>query len=98
MVNINNTGNPQRLTDALKNMSRKQSCGEFSLQNSLELALQTLRHVPKHTSKEVRWYVIDIPLFISSAYMYAEKINNGLLIMTHTEVLFKLTLNFTSLV
>ena len=47
-------GNPQRLTDCLKKLKQKECSGEFSLQNSLEMAHQTLRHVPKHTSKEVR--------------------------------------------
>lgn len=46
-------GNPQRLTGVLKKLKHNQCKGEFSIQNSLELAYQTLKHVPPHTSKEI---------------------------------------------
>ncbi|CAG2115627.1 unnamed protein product [Medioppia subpectinata] len=39
--------------DAIHKLSETVCAGEPSLQNSLELALKTLRHMPAHTSKEV---------------------------------------------
>lgn len=46
-------GNPRRHITALQNLTDKPCQGELSLQNSLELALQTLRHMPGHASREV---------------------------------------------
>ena len=58
------TGNPKAHTDQLQKMAGKtggvgaqtatSSCsGEPSLQNSLELALQSLKHMPAHATREV---------------------------------------------
>lgn len=46
-------GNPRRHIQALQSLASKPCQGELSLQNSLELALQTLRHMPSHASREV---------------------------------------------
>lgn len=46
-------GNPRRHIIALQNLAGKPCQGELSLQNSLEMALQTLRHMPSHVSREV---------------------------------------------
>lgn len=46
-------GNPRRHISTLHSLTDKVCQGEPSLQNSLELALQTLRHMPSHASREV---------------------------------------------
>ncbi|XP_067943658.1 general transcription factor IIH subunit 2-like isoform X2 [Watersipora subatra] len=46
-------GNPERLNSCIEKLRKAECTGEFSLQNSLELAYHTLKHVPAHTSKEV---------------------------------------------
>jgi len=46
-------GNPKRIVDKLKLINEKICLGEPSLQNSLELALGSLKHVKSHCSKEV---------------------------------------------
>ncbi|RUS73552.1 hypothetical protein EGW08_018680 [Elysia chlorotica] len=46
-------GNPRRHINALQELSSKTCQGEFSLQNSLDLALSHLRHMPSHASREV---------------------------------------------
>ncbi|XP_064459620.1 general transcription factor IIH subunit 2-like [Ornithodoros turicata] len=46
-------GNPQKMVEVLKSSTTKTPCGEPSLQNSLELASQVLKHLPSHTSREV---------------------------------------------
>ncbi|XP_064642235.1 general transcription factor IIH subunit 2-like [Lineus longissimus] len=46
-------GNPKRHVQALETLNDKTCQGEPSLQNALELALQTLRHMPGHASREV---------------------------------------------
>ncbi|XP_041378338.1 general transcription factor IIH subunit 2-like [Gigantopelta aegis] len=46
-------GNPRRHIVTLQSQSTKTCEGEPSLQNSLELAIQTLKHVPSHASREV---------------------------------------------
>jgi transcription initiation factor TFIIH subunit 2 len=51
------TGNINTLQDALKRLINIECSGELSLQNALEIALSTLRHMPAHVSKEVLWIV-----------------------------------------
>lgn len=46
-------GNCSRLLGCIKSLKDIECDGEFSLQNSLEMAYDTLKHVPGHTSKEV---------------------------------------------
>ncbi|KAK7089453.1 hypothetical protein V1264_024720 [Littorina saxatilis] len=46
-------GNPRRHVTALQGLTTKPCQGELSLQNSLDMALQTLRHMPGHASREV---------------------------------------------
>lgn len=46
-------GNPRRHISALQKLRERACQGEPSLQNSLELAMQTLRHMPSHASREV---------------------------------------------
>lgn len=46
-------GNPRRHITTLHSLADKVCHGEPSLQNSLELAHQTLRHMPGHASREV---------------------------------------------
>ncbi|KAK3104801.1 hypothetical protein FSP39_010358, partial [Pinctada imbricata] len=46
-------GNPRRHINALQSLVDKPCQGEPSLQNSLELAQQTLKHMPGHASREV---------------------------------------------
>ncbi|XP_035829288.1 general transcription factor IIH subunit 2 [Aplysia californica] len=46
-------GNPRRHIKALQDLTSRACQGEISLQNSLELALSTLRHMPSHASREV---------------------------------------------
>lgn len=46
-------GNVRKLHDALQNVGSLTCSGELSLQNALEMALQTLKHKPSHTSREV---------------------------------------------
>ncbi|BFZ23902.1 hypothetical protein BsWGS_26941 [Bradybaena similaris] len=46
-------GNPRRHIKALRDMATQACQGEFSLQNSLELALSSLRHMPSHASREL---------------------------------------------
>ncbi|XP_045161662.1 general transcription factor IIH subunit 2-like [Mercenaria mercenaria] len=46
-------GNPRRHITALQKLKERTCQGEPSLQNSLELAMQTLRHMPSHASREV---------------------------------------------
>lgn len=48
------SGNPRKHLEVLKSINDKHPCmGEPSLQNALELALSSLRHMPNHTSREV---------------------------------------------
>ncbi|XP_071109139.1 general transcription factor IIH subunit 2-like [Haliotis cracherodii] len=46
-------GNPRRHITALQGLSDRACQGEPSLQNSMELAMQTLKHMPSHASREV---------------------------------------------
>ncbi len=46
-------GNPRRHVEALRGMAGAACRGEPSLQNSIEVALQSLRHMPSHASREV---------------------------------------------
>lgn len=46
-------GNPKKHTSALKKAVDTVCVGEPSLYNSLSLAMQTLKHMPGHTSREV---------------------------------------------
>ncbi|XP_069122412.1 general transcription factor IIH subunit 2-like isoform X1 [Argopecten irradians] len=46
-------GNPRRHITTLQSLVNKTCQGEPSLQNSLDLANQTLRHMPSHASREV---------------------------------------------
>nr|XP_006004448.1 PREDICTED: general transcription factor IIH subunit 2 isoform X2 [Latimeria chalumnae] len=46
-------GNPRKHTAALKKAVDTNCLGEPSLYNSLSLAMQTLKHMPGHTSREV---------------------------------------------
>lgn len=46
-------GNPRRHINALQTLANRTCQGEFSLQNSLDLALSHLRHMPSHASREV---------------------------------------------
>ena len=49
-------GNPRQHVESIKRLSQETSecSGEPSLQNSLELTIQTLRHMPAHASREVK--------------------------------------------
>merc|ERR1712130_818417 len=47
------TGNPRKHTEVLKSLSSRQCTGEPSLQNSLELIISSLKHMPPHASREV---------------------------------------------
>merc|ERR1719481_1352178 len=47
------TGNPRRHVDVVKGLASKTCTGEPSLQNSLDLVLQSLRNMPPHASREV---------------------------------------------
>ena len=59
-------GNPRQHIDSIKRLGQGESecTGEPSLQNSLELTIQTLRHMPPHASREVS---IGIVSFISGS-------------------------------
>ncbi|CAN8015423.1 unnamed protein product [Ixodes persulcatus] len=46
-------GNASKVVEALRSATNKVPSGEPSLQNSLELAAEVLRHLPTHTSREV---------------------------------------------
>ena len=50
-------GNPRQHIESVRRLSEESKenycSGEPSLQNSLELAIQTLRHMPAHASREV---------------------------------------------
>lgn len=46
-------GNPRRHIASLQNISKKPCQGEPSLQNSLDMAAQTLKHMPSHASREI---------------------------------------------
>ncbi|KAG1661243.1 General transcription factor IIH subunit 2 [Nymphon striatum] len=46
-------GNPKRHIDILKKSEKFACSGEPSLQNSLELAATTMRHMPSHSSREI---------------------------------------------
>uniref|UniRef100_UPI00398E8B76 general transcription factor IIH subunit 2 n=1 Tax=Pristiophorus japonicus TaxID=55135 RepID=UPI00398E8B76 len=46
-------GNPKKHKEALKKAVGVSCCGEPSLYNSLTLAMETLKHMPGHTSREV---------------------------------------------
>jgi len=47
------TGNPRRHVDVVKGLASKTCIGEPSLQNSLDLVIQSLRNMPPHASREV---------------------------------------------
>jgi len=47
------TGNPRRHIEVLKSLRDKQCGGEPSLQNCMQLVIQTLKNMPSHTSREV---------------------------------------------
>ncbi|KAK4307158.1 hypothetical protein Pmani_021064 [Petrolisthes manimaculis] len=47
------SNNPQRHLDCIKKMQKMPCKGEPSLQNALEVALSSLRHLPPHTSREI---------------------------------------------
>ena len=53
LQSLYNSGNPRRHITALQKLKDRVNQGEPSLQNSLELAMQTLRHMPSHASREV---------------------------------------------
>lgn len=46
-------GNPKQHIAVLQNTAKLSCAGEPSLQNALELAIQTLRFMPTHTSREI---------------------------------------------
>ncbi|ELU17421.1 hypothetical protein CAPTEDRAFT_178402 [Capitella teleta] len=46
-------GNPKRHIQALRGLKERACIGEPSLQNALDLAAQTLKHMPGHSSREV---------------------------------------------
>ncbi|KAI8489884.1 General transcription factor IIH subunit 2 [Branchiostoma belcheri] len=46
-------GNPKRHITQLKTLANTSCVGEPSIMNSLDLAAQTLKHMPTHTSREV---------------------------------------------
>jgi len=46
-------GNPRRHIKALQDLTLQACKGELSLQNSLDLALSTLRNMPSHASREI---------------------------------------------
>lgn len=46
-------GSVKTLMDGLKKITVNQCVGEVSLQNSLEMALSTMKNLPQHTSKQV---------------------------------------------
>nr|CAG4640851.1 EOG090X05VA [Eulimnadia texana] len=46
-------GNPKKHIEALKKLAEISCSGEPSLQNTLEMALQNLKNMPTHTSREV---------------------------------------------
>ncbi|GBM51977.1 General transcription factor IIH subunit 2 [Araneus ventricosus] len=46
-------GNPKQHISVLQNSAKMKCSGEPSLQNALELAMQTLRFMPTHTSREI---------------------------------------------
>ena len=46
-------GNPRKHIDTLKGLEEKDCSGEPSLQNCLELVIQSLRNMPAHASREV---------------------------------------------
>ena len=52
-------GNPRQHIESIKRLSigETECSGEPSLQNSLELTIQTLRHMPAHASREVSFVV-----------------------------------------
>ena len=45
------SGNPRRHIEVFKSLRDKPCGGEPSLQNSLELVIQTLKNMPAHTSR-----------------------------------------------
>jgi len=47
------TGNPRKHIEAVKSLASKQCQGEPSLQNSVELVIQSLRNMPPHASREL---------------------------------------------
>ncbi|KAK8749418.1 hypothetical protein OTU49_015348 [Cherax quadricarinatus] len=47
------SNNPQRHLECIKKLQDLPARGEPSLQNSLEVALSSLRHLPPHTSREI---------------------------------------------
>jgi len=47
------TGNARKHLEVLKTLNSKTCVGEPSLQNSLDLVIQSLRHMPSHASREV---------------------------------------------
>jgi transcription initiation factor TFIIH subunit 2 len=48
------SGNARKHVELVKGLRSKYTCsGEPSLQNALEMALSTLKHMPTHTSREV---------------------------------------------
>lgn len=53
-------GNPRQHIENIKRLSDEENecSGEPSLQNSLELTIQTLRNMPGHASREVRTLVL----------------------------------------
>jgi len=46
-------GNPKKFVDSLQKLREKTCAGEPSLQNSLELAMNVLKHIKSHSSREV---------------------------------------------
>ncbi|XP_066951535.1 general transcription factor IIH subunit 2 [Macrobrachium rosenbergii] len=49
----NLSNNPQRHMEAIKKLLDSPCRGEPSIQNALDVALSSLRHLPRHTSREV---------------------------------------------
>ena len=46
-------GNPKKHMECLKRLADASGKGDPSLQNSLDLAVQTLKNMPSHASREV---------------------------------------------
>ena len=64
-------GNPRQHIENIKRLSEEENecSGEPSLQNSLELTIQTLRNMPGHASREVRTLVLRGCLKYVSMYI-----------------------------
>lgn len=47
------SGNSRKHVDVVRSLDKLSCGGEPSLQNALEIALSSLRHMPNHTSREI---------------------------------------------